>query len=108
LNRSISSPIFETSGFLPQLGRLHHRHDQLDAAGLVELVTDDGLDLADAAQAHGHVVVKTGPQFLDQTGAHHQLVADDLGIGRSFLEGGDEELRGFHGNQCKGTARCCG
>jgi hypothetical protein len=24
-------------------------------------------------------------------------VADDLGIGRGFFEGGDEELGGFHG-----------
>ena len=94
----------EPTGFFPQLGRLHHGHAQLDAPGFVELVTDDVLDLADAAQAHGHVGIQARTQLLDQTGTHHQLVADDFGIGRSFFERGDEELRGFHGNQCKGTA----
>src|SRR5260221_12015243 len=28
----------------------------------------------------------------------HELVADHFGIGRSFLEGGDEKLGGFHGS----------
>ena len=35
-------------------------------------------------------------ELLDQAGAQHQLVADDLGVGGRFLERGDEELGGFH------------
>jgi len=53
--------------------------------------------LRDHAQPHGHVVVDAGAQLLDHAGAHHQLVADHLGIGRRFLEGGNKELGGFHG-----------
>jgi hypothetical protein len=29
---------------MPELGRLHHRHQQLDGAGAVHLLADDGLD----------------------------------------------------------------
>jgi len=89
--------LLEAAGLFPQLGGLHHGHDQLDGASLAEFFTDDVLDLADGAQAHGHVVVQARAQLLDQAGAHHQLVADDLGICRGFFEGGDEELGGFHG-----------
>jgi len=34
---------------------------------------------------------------LDETGAKHEPVAGDLGIGRGFLQRGNEELTGFHG-----------
>jgi hypothetical protein len=41
---------------------------------------------------------------LDHAGAHHQPVADDLGVGGGFLERGDEGLRGFHGRGCHRAA----
>jgi hypothetical protein len=43
--RSSSGPILEAPGFLPQLGRLHHRHQQLDGPGAVHLLADDGSTL---------------------------------------------------------------
>ena len=84
------------AGFLPQLGRLHDRHQQFDGAGAVHFLAHDGLDLADHAQAHGHVGVDAGAELLDHAGAHHELVADDFGVGRRFLQGGDKETGGSH------------
>ena len=74
------------AGLLPQFGRLHQRHQQLDRAGLVHFFADDGLDLADHAQAQRHVGIDAGTEALDHPGPHHQLVADDLGVGRRFFE----------------------
>ena len=61
----------ETSGFLPEFGRLHDGHGQLDGAGPVHLFAHDLLHLAYDTQAHGHVGVYPRPQFFNQTGAHH-------------------------------------
>ena len=87
----------KAAGFLPELAGLHHRHAHFNRAGPVHFLADDRFDLANHAQAHGHIAVDTGPQFFDQTGTHHELMAGDFGVGRGFLEGGNEELGGFHG-----------
>ncbi len=92
----LGAVLLEPPRFLPQLGRLHHRHQQLDAAGAVHLLAHDALDPADDAQAHRHVRVDAGGESLDEAGAHHELVAHDLGIGGGFLQRRDEELTGFH------------
>jgi hypothetical protein len=80
------------AGFLPQLGGLHGGHQHLDGAGTVHFFPDDRLDLAQGAQAQGHPGVDAAGEAFDQAGTHHQLVADDFGVGRGFLEGGEEEL----------------
>jgi hypothetical protein len=104
--QQLGAHLVEAAGFLPELGRLDHGHQQFDRAGTVHLLTDDGLDLADHPQAHRHVVVDAGTKPFDQARAHHQLVADDLRIGGGFLERGNEELRGFHGRGlCRKTKR---
>ena len=87
-----------------KLGGLDDRHQALHRASRVHLLADDHLDLADDPQAHGHVVVDARPQALDHASAHHQLVADDLRVCGRFLEGGDEELGGFHGRCDEGQA----
>ena len=94
--QQLGAHLLEAARFLPQLGRLHHGHGHFHGAGAVHFLAHDGLDLADHAQAHGHVVVDASTQLFDQARTHHELVADHFGIGRSFLEGGDEELGGFH------------
>jgi len=94
--QQLGAHLVKATGFLPQLSRLHHWHGHLDGAGAVHFLAHDGLDLADHAQAHGHVVVDTGAQLLDHAGTHHQLVAHDFGVGGGFLEGGDEKSGGFH------------
>ena len=92
----LGAVLLEPSRLLPELGRLNHRHQQLDAAGAVHLFANDALDPADDAQAHRHVGVDAGRQALDEAGAHHEPVAHDFGIGGRFLQRRDEELTGFH------------
>ena len=84
------------AGLLPQLGGLHRRHQQFDAAAAVHLFAHDVLDLAQHAQAERHPGVQAAGQLLDVTGAHHQLVAGQFGFRGGFLEGGDKELRNAH------------
>ena len=88
--------LFKAPGFLPQLGRLNHRHGALHSPGPVHFLAHDGFHLADDPQPHGHVVIDARAQLLDQPRTHHEFVADHFGVCRSFLEGGDKELRGFH------------
>ncbi|MCY1234430.1 hypothetical protein D9M72_470130 [compost metagenome] len=84
------------AGLLPQLGRLDHRHGHFHRAGAVHFLAHDVLHLADHAQPDRHVGVDAGAQLLDHAGAHHQFVRHDFRVGGRFLEGGNEELRGFH------------
>jgi hypothetical protein len=84
-------------GFFPQFEGLYCRHQQFDGPGAVHFLAHDVFDLAQHAQAHRHPGVDATRQATDQSGAQHQLVADDFGVGGSFLEGGDEELAGAHG-----------
>ena len=94
--QQLRAVFFPAARFLPQLRRLHHRHRQLDRAGAVHLVAHDRLDLAHDAQAQRHPGVDAAGEAPDDACAQHQLVADDLRVGRSFPEGGDEELRNAH------------
>ena len=45
---------------------------------------------------------RAGAQLLDHAGAHHQPVAGDFGVGRCFLQGGNQELRSSHGTGKEG------
>lgn len=90
------------AGLLPQLARLHHRHQHLHRAGGVHFLTHDLLDLADHAQTHGHVRIEARAKLLDHAGTHHQLVRDDLRVSGRFLERGNEELGRFHATDNKG------
>ena len=81
----LGAHLVPAAGLLPQLGRLHQRHQHLDAARLVHLVANDRFDLADDAQPGRHVGINAGTDALDHPRAHHQLVADDLGVGRRFF-----------------------
>ena len=76
----------------PQIGRLHRRHEHFLRPGLVLLLAHDLLDLAQHAQADRQPGVDAGGGLADQPGAQHQLVADDLGVGRAFLHHGEEAL----------------
>ena len=74
----------------PQVGRLERRHQQFDGAGTVLFLAHDAFDLAQHAQAERQPGVDAGGGLADQAGAEHQLVADDLGVGRTLLENGQE------------------
>jgi hypothetical protein len=100
----LGTVLLEAARLLPQLGRLHDRHQELDRAGPVHLLAHDRLDLADDAKAHRHVGIDARRQPLDEAGAHHELMAHHLGVRRCFLERRDEELAGFH-RRCVGDGR---
>ena len=87
---------FPAAGFLPQLGRLHHRHQQLHATRARHFFAHDVFDFAQHAQPHRHPSIKAGRVGFNQTGANHQLVAGKRGFGRGFFQGGNEKLAGFH------------
>jgi len=95
--QQLRAVLLAATGLLPQLEGLDCRHQQLKGAGLVHLVADDVLDLAQHAQAKRHPGVNAGGRALDEAGAQHQFLADDLGVGGGFLESGEKELRSAHG-----------
>ena len=87
---------FEAARFLPEFGGLHHGHGAFDGACAVHLLAHDLFNLADDAQAQRHEGVDAGAQALDEARAHHELVADDFGIGGGVAQGGEMESGSFH------------
>ena len=81
---------------LPQLGRLHRRHQHFQGAGSVHFLADDGLDLAQYPQAHWQPGVETRGQAADHAGAKQQLMADYHRVGGGFFERGKQILTGTH------------
>ena len=84
--RSSSGPILsKRPGLLPQLGGLHHRHQQLDGAGAVHLLADDAARPCGSRAGPSACSCRCPRPALDQAGAHHQLVAGDpASAGASF------------------------
>ncbi len=89
--------LLPAAGLLPQFGRLHGGHEQLNGAGAIHLFAHDALDLAHHAQTHWHPRIDAGGEASDHAGTQHQLVADDFRVGGGFLKGGDKKLTGAHG-----------
>jgi hypothetical protein len=95
--RSVPAP-----RLLPQLGRLHRRHQDLLGTGAVHLLAHDRLHLAQHPQPHRQPGIEAGGELADHAGTQHQLVADHLGIGRGLFYGGDKVLAGTHGSASSG------
>ncbi len=76
-----------SAALLPQLGGLHGWHEQLLAAVALELFAHDVFELADAAKGQRQIVVDARRHFLNHAAAHHQLLADDIGIARRVAVG---------------------
>ena len=74
---------------LPCLCRLHYGHGHFNCSGAIHLLAHDGFDFADHAQAHGHVAVHASTELFNHPRTGHELVADDLSVGRRFLQGRD-------------------
>ena len=70
------------SGTVPQVQRLQRWHPKLLSAGVVHLLADDLFDLAERPPCHREVRVDARRDLIDQSGAQHQPVADDLRLGR--------------------------
>ena len=100
----------------PQLGRLQRRHQHFLRAGAVLLLAHDLLDLLEHAKAERQPGINPRRRLPDQSRAEHQLVADDLGVRRAFLEDGEKGSGPAHGAgalrahvigwQPTGTAAC--
>src|SRR5476651_1426098 len=73
--------------FDPELGRLNGGHEQLDCTGPVHLLPHDRLHLFYGAKTERPGGVDSGSHFADHAGAHHQLLADDVGICRNVPQG---------------------
>ena len=79
-------PIFlPAPGFLPEISRLDHGHEQLLGAGPVHLFADYGGNPLQGHQAQGKIGIESGGQLPDITGAEKKLMADNFGLGRGFL-----------------------
>ncbi len=92
----LSAEFLPASGFVPELLRLDRRHQQLDRAGAVHLLAHDRFDLAHHAQPERRPRVDAGRELAHHAGAQHQLVADDFGVGRYFLDGREMKAREAH------------
>jgi len=78
---------------LPELGRVHVGHPELDAAGAVELLAAELGQLLHDAQAEGQVRVKAAAELANEARADEQLVGGDFRVRRALLEGGNKKLR---------------
>ena len=81
---------FISAGLLPQIGRLHHGHQQFLGTGPVHLLADDVLDFADRRKTKGQIGIDTGGELAHEPGPQHEDVADNFGFGRAFFEGRQE------------------
>ena len=70
------------------------------------LLADDGLDLADHAQAHRHVVVDAGGDFAGSCRRAASALADDLGVGGASLRVKTMELHEAGVRSGAGSGSC--
>ncbi len=94
--QQLGAILVPASRFLPELGRLDDRHQELDGAGPIHFFTHDRFDLAQHAQSQRHPGVDPGGKPLDHAGAQHQAMAGELGLGGSFLERRKKKPRYVH------------
>ena len=59
----------------------------------VHLFAHDGDDLVDGALTEREVAVDSGSELANVAAAQEEFMAGDFGVGGSFTQGGDEELR---------------
>ena len=84
--------LLPAAGFHPQVAGLDHGHEDFLRARAVHFLPHDSLDLAQNPQAERQKGVDARRELSDEAAPQKQLVADDLGLGRDFLGGGEEEL----------------
>ena len=94
--QQLRAELLPAAGLLPQFLRLDGRDLEFHGTGAVHFLAHDALDLAQHAIAQRQPVVQAGGDLADHAGAQHQLLADDFGVGRGFLEGEQMELTGAH------------
>ena len=83
-------------GLLPQLRRLDGGHQDLLGTRRVHLLTHDGFDLSQYADAEWQPRVESGREQANQTGPEHQSMTDDFGLRRRFPHRREKRLRASH------------
>ena len=83
--------------FFPEFGGADRRHEDLLAAGPIELLPDDFLDSAQDPQAEREIIINASRDLTDHSGTDQQLVADHIGISRVIFEGRSKKFRQAHG-----------
>ena len=80
----------------PQVGQLQGGHQHLDGAGPVHFLADDLLDLLQDPKAERQPGIDSRRFLTDHSGAQHQLVRGDLGVGGRLTQRGNEITRKTH------------
>src|SRR3984885_12863774 len=96
------------SGFAPEISRLNGRHQDLDRAGAVLLLADDGADLVQDPDAERQPGVAARRLLPDHAGAQHQPMRDDFRLFRRLLQNGEEVTGKTHGSGLRGDANRAG
>ena len=84
--KELGPVLVPAAALAPQLGGNDGRHQDLLGAGAVHLLAHDRLDAAHGAQPEGQEVVDAACHLPDHTGANHEAVARDLGVGRILAQ----------------------
>ena len=96
LSKKLLPILLPAAGLLPKLGRHEDREKELLASRPVHFLTNDLGHLARNAPSKRQDGVDAGRELAQHSRPNHQLVADQLGVGRIFLERGNEGLRLAH------------
>ena len=95
--QQLGTVLLPAPGLLPQLRRLHRRHQDLQGPGPVHLLPDDPLHLAQDPQSQGQPGIEARRQLADHARPQHQAVTDHLRVRGGLLEGLQGEPRCAHG-----------
>ena len=95
--QQLRAVLLPAPGLLPQLRRLHRRHQHLQGPGAVHLLPHDALHLAQHPQPQGQPGVEARRQLADHARPQHQPVTGYLRVGGGLLEGLQREAGGAHG-----------
>ncbi len=72
--------------FAPEIGKLQRRHQELDCASAILLLTHDLLDLLEHAKAERQPGIDAGRLLAHHAGAQHEAMGDDLCLFGHFTE----------------------
>ncbi len=92
----------------PEVGGLDRRHQDLDGAGAVLLLPDDGADAIEYALAQRQPRENPRRLLAHQAGAQHQAMGNDLGLAGRFFQGRQKVAAQTHlvlGTVTRRTAR---
>jgi hypothetical protein len=84
-------------GFLPDIGRVDHRHGDLLPANCVQLLAQDRLDPIHRPAGQRQVGEQAGCQLADKTSPQQELVAGGFCLHRIFPQSLGEQVRHAHG-----------